>query len=74
MVIFDPTAEIKKVEKTGRPAEETPKQPLAAGRTAGKNWFLITFKTVILLNEFFVFCFSNLEHQEVHKTKARMKI
>ena len=50
---FAPTAEAKKAGKASRRAEETPKPPLAAGRTACKNWISSIFTLVTLHNEFF---------------------
>ena len=50
--IFAPTVEAKKAGKASRRAEETPKPPLAAGRTACKNWLSSIFTLVTLHNEF----------------------
>ena len=49
---FAPTAEAKKAGKASKRAEETSKHPLAAGRTACKNWLSSIFALVILHNEF----------------------
>ena len=49
---FAPSAEAKKASKASRRAEETPKPPLAAGKTACKNWFLSIFTLVTLHNDF----------------------
>ena len=51
--VFAPTAEAKKAGKAGRRAEETSKPPLAAGRTACKNWLSSIFTLVDLHNELF---------------------
>ena len=50
--LFAPTAEAKKAGKASRRAEKTPKPPLAAGRTACKNWLSSIFTSVTLHNEF----------------------
>ena len=43
---------LQKAGKASRRAEETPKPPLAAGRTACKNWLSSIFTLVTLHNEF----------------------
>ena len=53
---FAPTAEAKKAGRASRRAEETPKPPLAAGRTACKNWLSSVFTLMTLHNEFLRVC------------------
>ena len=43
---------VKKVGKASRGVEETPKSPLAAGRTACKKWLISIFTLVNLRSEF----------------------
>ena len=49
---FAPTGEAKKAGKASRRAEETPKPPLATGKTACKNWLSSIFTLVTLHSDF----------------------